>query len=247
MTPTPVGMRCPECSRQRTKVKTIAGASNEPTLTYILIGICVVLQLGSMLSGAGAAGGGSLGSSALTRDGALYGPAVANGDVWRLVTAGFLHAGLFHLLFNMYALYILGGLLEPAIGRLRFALVYFVSLLGGSLGALLLNPNSLTVGASGAIFGLMGAALVIMRSRGIGLMESGIGVFLGLNLLITFAVPGISIGGHLGGLAAGVLTALVLYELPQRVRQLPAFAPALLAGAIGALTVVASLAVSNSA
>jgi membrane associated rhomboid family serine protease len=224
----------------------MASTVTEPTLTYILIGICVLLQLGSTLSGAGAASGG-IGGSSLTRDFGLFGPAVANGEVYRLVTSGFLHGGLFHLLFNMYALYILGGLLEPAVGRLRFGLIYFVSLLGGSLGALLLNPNSLTVGASGAIFGLMGAALVIMRSRGISVMESGIGVFLGLNLLITFAVPGISIGGHLGGLAAGAIAGLVLYELPQRVRSLPAMAPTLLAGAIGVLTVVASLAVSNSA
>jgi membrane associated rhomboid family serine protease len=239
-------MRCPECSRQRTKVKAMAAATNEPTLTYILIGICVVLQLGSIFSGAGA-GGGGLGGSTLVRDGGLYAQAVANGEVYRLVTAGFLHAGLLHLAFNMYALYILGSLLEPAVGRLRFGLIYFVSLLGGSLGALLVSPNSLTVGASGAIFGLMGAALVIMRSRGIGVMESGIGVFLALNLLITFAVPGISIGGHLGGLAAGAICGLVLYELPHRVRQLPALAPTLLAGAIGVATVVASLAVSNAA
>ena len=246
MTPTPVGMRCPECSRERTKVKTLASTVTEPTLTYILMGICSLLALGSILSGAGA-GGGGIGGSTLTRDGGLFGPAVADGEVWRLVTSGFLHGGLFHLLFNMYALYILGGMLEPEIGRLRFALVFFVSLLGGSLGALLLSPNALTVGASGAIFGLMGAALVIMRSRGIGVMESGIGVFLGLNLLITFAVPGISIGGHLGGLAAGALAGAVLYELPQRVRALPKLAPAALAGAIGVLAVVASLAVSSSA
>ena len=224
----------------------MASTVTEPTLTYILMGICIVLQLGTMFSGAGAAGGG-IGGSTLTRDGGLFGPAVADGEWWRLVTSGFLHGGLFHLLFNMYALYILGGMLEPAIGRLRFALVYFVSLLGGSLGALLLSPNSLTVGASGAIFGLMGAALVIMRSRGIGVMESGIGIFLGLNLLITFAVPGISIGGHLGGLVAGTLTGLVLYELPQRVKALPAIVPTVLAGALGLLVVAGSLAVAGSA
>ena len=84
-------------------------------------------------------------------------PEIADGEYWRLVTAGFLHAGFFHLLFNMLSLYILGGLLEPAVGRLRFGLIYFVSLLAGSFGALLLEPTSPTVGASGAIFGLMGA------------------------------------------------------------------------------------------
>ena len=88
---------------------------------------------------------------------------------------GFLHAGLFHLLFNMFGLYILGGLLEPAIGRCASAILYFVSLLAGSFGALLLEPTRLTVGASGAIFGLMGAAVVVMRDRGINPMESGLG------------------------------------------------------------------------
>src|SRR3954471_2010903 len=96
MTPTPVGMRCPECARQRTKVRTARTLAAEPTLTYILIGICVVLQIGESLSGAGALSGG-LGGSELFRKGALFGPAVADGQVWRVLTAGFLHAGIFHL------------------------------------------------------------------------------------------------------------------------------------------------------
>ena len=100
---------------------------------------------------------------------------VDNGEYWRILTAGFLHTGFLHLLFNMFGLYILGGLLEPAIGRLRFGIIYFVSLLAGSFGALLLEPTAPTVGASGAIFGLMGAAVVVMRNRGINPMESGLG------------------------------------------------------------------------
>ena len=114
---------------------------------------------------------------------------------------------MIHLLFNMFGLYILGGLLEPAIGRLRFGIIYFVSLLAGSFGALLLEPTAPTVGASGAIFGLMGAAVVVMRNRGINPMESGIGLWIGLNLLITFTIPNISIGGHIGGLIGGAVAA----------------------------------------
>src|ERR671916_991171 len=214
MTSTSVGMRCPECARQRTKVKTMRTVET-PTLTYILIGICVALAFGSMLSGGDSVGGDN---GSLIRDFALSRFTVGEGEVWRLVTAGFLHAGLLHLLFNMYALYILGSMLEPGIGRLRFGLIYFVSLLTGSFGALLLQPTGYTVGASGAIFGLMGAAVVIMRNRGIDPMESGLGLWIGLNLLITFTTPGISIGGHIGGLLGGALAALVLFDLRDRVR-----------------------------
>jgi membrane associated rhomboid family serine protease len=217
----------------------------EPVLTYVLIAINVVVALGGFLSGADAAGGG-FGGSRLISDGAVSRGTIADGEYWRLVTAGFLHAGLFHLLFNMVALYILGGLLEPALGRLRFGLIYFVSLLAGSFGALLLSPSSPTVGASGAIFGLMVAAVIVMRSRGISPMESGLGLWIGLNLLITFTVPGISIGGHLGGLIGGSVAAFVLYELRDRLRS-PAVAPTLLVLALGAAAVAGSIAVSSSA
>jgi membrane associated rhomboid family serine protease len=242
MTPTPVGMRCPECSRQRTKVRTAQTLTDAPTLTYVIIGICVALQLGQSLTGGGALGG-SLGGSEIFARGALYGPAVANGEVWRLVTGGFLHAGLIHLLFNMYALYILGSMLEPAIGRLRFALIYFVALLSGSFGALLVTPNSPTVGASGAVFGLMGAAIAIMRNRGIDPMASGLPFWLGLNLVLTFGLSGLSIGGHIGGLIGGTLAAVLMFDLPQRLR-VPDIGATVLAGALGVAAVVGSLAVA---
>ena len=245
MTSTSVGMRCPECAGQRTTVRKVAaGRGDEPTLTYILIGIIALIQLGAMASGANATGS-QFGGSELIRDGAVSRPAVADGDVWRLLTAGFLHAGLLHLMFNAFALFILGTMLEPAIGRLRFAIVYFVSLLAGSFGALLVEPDALTVGASGAIFGLMGAVIVVMRSRGINPMESGIGLWLGINLVFTFAIPGISIGGHLGGLIGGALAAALMFELRDRIR-MPRLVPVLLAASVGAAAVVGSIAVSGS-
>jgi membrane associated rhomboid family serine protease len=243
MTPTPVGMRCPECAGQRTRVRTAASLRAEPTLTYALIVLNSIVFLAQVMSGASATGS-ELGGSSLIADGGLSRVTVADGELWRVVTAGFLHGGLFHLFFNMFALYILGGLLEPAIGRLRFAIIYFVSLLAGSFGALLLEPRGLTVGASGAIFGLMGAAVIVMRNRGINPMESGLGLWIGLNLLITFTIPGISIGGHIGGLAGGALAALVLFELGDRVR-LPAAVPAVLASALGALAVAGCVAVAG--
>ena len=244
MTPTSVGMRCPECSSQRTKVKTMASVT-EPVLTYILIGINVVVAIGVLLSGASASGGG-LGGSSLLTDGSVSRFTVGDGEVWRVLTAGFLHSGFIHLAFNMYILYILGGMLEPAIGRLRFAVIYFVSLLAGSFGALLLEPTAATVGASGAVFGLMAAAVVVMRNRGTNPMESGLPLLIGINLLITFVVPDISIGGHLGGLAGGALAAILLFELPDRVR-VPSVVPTLLAGVIGVVAIAGSIAVSSSA
>jgi membrane associated rhomboid family serine protease len=244
MTPTSVGMRCPECSRQKTRVVRRGYAPSEPVLTYGLIGVNVLVYFGSVLTGSSVAGGGFGGSQVIV-DGGLSRATIHDGELWRLITSGFLHAGLFHLLFNMYALYILGQLLEPAVGKLRFGVIYFVSLLAGSFGALLLQPTGLTVGASGAVFGLMGAAIIVMRHRGIDAMQSGLGVWLFLNLAITFTISGISIGGHLGGLAGGVLAALLLVQLPHRVR-LPSLAPVAMALGIGAASVVGAIAVAAS-
>ena len=231
MTPTPVGMRCPECSKQRTKVKTARTMTDEPRATYALMAICIALALGDFLSG---------GTSDIQRQGGVNGFDVADGEYWRLVTAGFLHAGMLHLLFNMYALYILGTMLEPAVGRSRFLLIYFVSLLCGSFGALLLSPDANTVGASGAVFGLMGAAVVLMRNRGVDPMASGLPLWIGINLLITFTIPNISVGGHIGGLIGGALTAVVLFDVPEWIR-LPRIVPTLVAGALGAAAVVGSI------
>jgi membrane associated rhomboid family serine protease len=142
-------------------------------------------------------------------NGALYGPAVADGDWWRLFTAAFLHYGPIHLAFNMLALWFFGAAVETAIGRGRYLLVYMVSGLAGSAGALVFSPNSVTVGASGAIFGILGAALVLERQRNYVLGGGAIGIIV-LNLVFTFAIPGISIGGHLGGLVGGALCMLAL-------------------------------------
>ena len=243
MTTTSVGMRCPECASQRTQVRTMRSGTDEPGLTYLLIGINVLVFLGATLGGGSATGGAGVSGDLLT-EGALSGPAVADGEYWRLLTSGFLHAGLFHLMFNMLSLWVLGSLLEPAVGRARFALIYFVSLLCGSFGALLLEPDGLTVGASGAIFGLMAAAAIYARNRGMSLMESGLGVWIGLNLLITFVVPNISIGGHIGGLIGGGLAALVLFDLPDQVR-LGAAATSVLCAALGVVAVAGSIVVAG--
>jgi membrane associated rhomboid family serine protease len=154
-----------------------------------------------------------------------------------------MHFGTLHLLFNMYALYIVGQLLEPALGRARFLLIYFVSLIAGSVGALVLDPNAFTAGASGAVFGLMGAALLVMRNRGINPMESGIGIWLGLNLLITFTVSNISVGGHIGGLIGGAVAAFVMVELPDIFR-LPRWSAEAVAAVIGVAAFAVAVAIA---
>jgi membrane associated rhomboid family serine protease len=211
MTPTPVGMRCPECMRQRTKVVQGAGGSAtgfwQSPATYVLIGINVIAYLIEIASGAG---GLDNANGKIVIDFALYGPSVAEGEWYRLVTSGFLHAGLLHIGFNMLLLFFLGRLLEPALGTPRFVALYFASLLAGSLGALLLDPNSLTLGASGAVFGLAGATFVIARGRGMDAIAGQIGFLIAFNLIFSFVGTRISVGGHLGGLAAGVLSALAI-------------------------------------
>lgn len=242
MTPTPVGMRCPECSRKRTRVVSPARGADVPTVTYALIALNTIVEIASALSGGSLTGSG--GTNTLIAHGALDRPAVAAGDYWRLVTSGFLHYGFFHLLVNMYALYFLGLMLEPAIGRLRFGLIYAVSLLAGSLGALIATPNALSAGASGAIFGLFGAALIVSRARGATQLASGLTFMIVLNLVFTFAIPGISIGGHVGGLAGGALTALVLFWLPDRLR-VPASVAAVLSVGLGIAAVAGSVVVAG--
>src|SRR3954463_2463107 len=216
MTPTSVGMRCPECSKVKTRVVRRGYAPGEPIATYTLIGVNVLAYLGTLASGSSV--GGSVGGNDVLEKAALNGPKIADGEVWRIVTSGFMHYGLLHLAFNMYALYILGTMLEPALGRLRFTLIYVVSLIAGSVGALILDPNALTAGASCAVFGLMGAAILVIRNRGVNVLQSWLVVWLFLNLAITFTVSNISIGGHIGGLIGGVVAAWVLVELPDRLR-----------------------------
>jgi membrane associated rhomboid family serine protease len=210
MTPTPVGMRCPECARQRTKVT--RGVGNASALgaapaTVVLIAVNVAVFLAEI---AGGGGGFTPSGSSLLVDFGLFGPSVAEGEWYRLLTSGFLHASLFHIGFNMVALYFLGRLLEPGIGTLRFVVLYFASLFAGSLGAILLSPDTLTYGASGAVFGIFGATFVIARHRGIDGLAASVGFIILLNLAITFGNPEISIGGHLGGLVGGVLCALLI-------------------------------------
>ena len=211
MTPTPVGMRCPECASEKTKVRTGPAAVSQVggyPATITLIALNVVVFLAEMATGSG---GLSSTSSDLINDYGLIGASVGNGETYRLLTSGFLHAGFMHIAFNMIALYFLGRILEPSVGTVRFLMIYFASLLAGSFGAILLSSNiAITVGASGAVFGLFAATFIIAYGRGLGNVARELGLILGINLLLTFTISGISIGGHLGGLIGGGICGLLV-------------------------------------
>jgi membrane associated rhomboid family serine protease len=255
MTPTPVGMRCPECASQKTKVRTAAtirSSGQGAPVTKAIIAACVIAYLAELATGSGGLNGvgGSvvdqgalLGQGLIRSGGQLELVGVAQGEWWRLVTSGFLHASVFHILFNMYLLWILGQMLEPAIGSVRFGIVYFVSLLAGAFGALLLEPQSFTVGASGAIFGLMGFAFVELRSRGINPFQTFIGWLIIINLILGFVLNNVSIGGHVGGLIGGALIGFA-FQAADKQRQ-PAIAYAG-AAVVAIVSVVAAIAVSGS-
>jgi membrane associated rhomboid family serine protease len=246
MTPTPVGMRCPECANQRTRVVSgvgEAGLRASAPATFVLIALNAAAFLAEIAAGGG---GFSVGSGSVAIDFGLYGPFVAEGEWYRLLTGGFLHASLIHIGFNMFALYFLGRLLEPSIGTPRFLAIYFASLFGGAFGALLLSPNALTVGASGAIFGLFGATFLIARSRGFDAVASSIGIVLLLNLALSIGgASHISLGGHLGGLVAGVLCSLAVLAGDRGMlggRRLPAEMIAMTAVAVA--SIVGALAIA---
>ena len=208
-----VGIKCPECAGQPTGVKKATtrarSAAREGTggiVTRILIGVNVavfVLQISQGdLQG--------IRSDAFDR-GALYGPLVATGEWWRLITAGFLHIGPIHLLFNMLMLWWFGTALEGMVGRARFLAIYFVSILAGSAGALVFEPAAATVGASAGVFGILGAGLMLER-RGIMVFGGSALMVVLLNVGLSLVIARISLGGHLGGLAGGMLAILALTQ-----------------------------------
>jgi membrane associated rhomboid family serine protease len=216
-----VGFHCPECTRTgRQKVVSARSLATNPLVTLVLVAANLAIFAGDLLTPVitvnEVADLPFFDMHQLSAEGALYGPAVAAGDWWRPITGGFLHVNLVHVGFNMFLLWQLGGLLEPAVKRWAFSVLYVMSLLGGSFLTLILDNDAVTVGASGAVFGLMGATFVAMRSRGINPFQTGIGPLIVINLVLTFAIPNISVGGHIGGLAAGALGGWILWEAGPR-------------------------------
>ena len=211
-----VGYQCVDCvgegRRGARRGVTIAGAEpgGRPLVTPTLVGLNVaVFALTVATSGSVSRND----RAPLFQEWALVPAAVADGEWWRLLTGGFLHFGPIHLLFNMMALWVIGRDIEPALGRARFLAVYLVSLLGASTAVMLLSvPNALVAGASGAVFGLMGALAVLLRRLRIPLGQ--VGGLIAINLVITFVLPGISVAGHLGGLLTGAIATAALVYAP---------------------------------
>lgn len=183
---------------------------DEVVVGKAIIALNVVLFVVSMIGGADLEGHGGR----VYEDLVLWGPFIYQGEWWRLVTGAFMHAGIVHLGMNMLLLWFLAQEMEWPLGRSQFAATYAVSVIGGSLGVILLSPISPTLGASGGVFGLMGALVVLQIRAKQNPWNSGIGGLVVLNLLLTFAVPGISAGGHLGGLLAGAIAGAVVEPIP---------------------------------
>jgi membrane associated rhomboid family serine protease len=249
MTFGPVGIRCPDhasatgaapAARKATRRATTSLSRRGPFVTQGLIAANVGIYILQLLMGAGlSAQRGWIYEHGVLISRWIFVPpdvvGVAEGEWWRLVSAMFLHYGPLHLGMNMLVLWIIGPPLEEYFGHGRYALVYVVSGLAGSAGALILSPDKLTVGASGAIWGIMGAALVLEARRiwVFGGQAMGLVVF---NLAFTFLIPGISIGGHVGGLIGGGLCALAFSSL----RRSPSLAT-LTVAAVGVLSVAVAV------
>ncbi len=247
MRPASVGFHCPECvaegARTQRQPRTMAGGLVPATagrVTMALIGLNVlvfVIVLGSGGFDSPVVREGVLFSAERLRwdeQGLLLVTGVDGGAYWRLLTSTFLHEQFFHILLNMYALWIFGPLLERFLGYGRFLALYVTAGLAGSVAVLwLTEPNQPTLGASGAVFGLFGAAILIMHSRG-GDITAWL-VLLGINLVFGFTVPSISWQGHLGGLVAGLVLGAAFAYAPRERRGL---VQALAFGALWAVMLV---------
>jgi membrane associated rhomboid family serine protease len=251
--PAAVGVQCVDCVREaaratpvtRSQFGGLVDGGRAGRVTYVLIGVCAVLWVGELLQ------------PSLVDSLSLV-PYYAWDEPWRFLTGSFLHSpsSIFHILFNMFVLWQIGPYLEQLLGRLRFALLYLVSALGGSAGVVLLaaapaagtSPSVATavatgwftpvVGASGAVFGLFAALLVL--NRHLGRNTAGIGVVVLLNAVIGFVVPGIAWQAHLGGFVAGLAGAGVIAGLNRQ--HLRRYAPAAL---VAVLAVVVLLTVAK--
>jgi membrane associated rhomboid family serine protease len=240
-----VGVHCPECVREaresapRTRPAAVTrmraslrGSSGVPVVTYTLIGINVLLWVLQLVTG-----------------GLIYqwfaylaSPDATAAEPWRMLTSAFLHSmsSPLHILFNMFSLYVFGPIIEHAVGRARFLALYLLAAFGGSVAVLLINPGVVVVGASGAIFGLLGAFFVIQRR--LGGNSTQLVIVIGLNLVIGFVIPNVAWEAHVGGLAVGAGVA-ALYMATRR-RQQKSVQIAAVAGVAVALIAVTIAAVA---
>lgn len=246
-----VGSHCLDCAKAaRPDMGTRAkywNARQHTLVTYVLIAInVVVFVIGAVLYPRSLRGSitpihceFALNGQVLTERVGCFDRIIGPDEWYRLVTAGFLHYGVIHIAFNMLLLFQIGQLLERPLGRAKFALLYFAGLLGGSFGALVAGGGGLTAGASGAVFGIMAAAAIGLQRQGVSVMSTGIGSTLLLNLFLTFAIPNISVGGHLGGAAAGAICGFVM--LAPRWKPVPGWAKWATPVAVAVISVLGSV------
>ena len=202
MTPAPVGIRCPEHAGKNRAIRApriVARPAGDFMATKILIGLNVLVYILTASQGRG--------GNSIFEKWVLYGPFVDHGDWWRLFTSMFLHWSIIHIGSNMLALWFIGSVVEQYLGTVRFVPLYIVSGLAGSAGALLQAPVSPIAGASGAVFGILGAML-ILEWNVTGKLAGQAMTWIVINLAISFGIPGISWGGHIGGLIGGILITL---------------------------------------
>ncbi len=216
MTPASVGFHCPECTKSGAqRVYRPGDLVSKPTLVYGVIGLCVAAFVAQLLTGEGDWARGEV-----TNNGLLFGPLVGDGEYWRIVTSGFLHAGVIHLAFNMYALYIFGPAVQRAVGLARAIMIYAGGLFGGSAAVLLFNWDQATLGASGAVLGLAGGLAGILWSRGINITQTSLGGIFLLNLALPL-FTNISFWGHFGGIAGGFIVAMAMATIDKGQRSSP--------------------------
>jgi membrane associated rhomboid family serine protease len=253
-----VGSHCLDCAKAaRPDIATRAKWWNarQPTLmTYVLMGINFLVFLWVTVSDSNSLGGrGGISSQqcdlGLSRDVLEFGGVCVDHYVqpeqwYRLISSGFLHFGVIHIAFNMFMLYQLGQLLERPLGRLKFTMLYFAALLGGSLGVLIFDQHALSGGASGAVFGLMAAAAVGLQHQGVNVFSTSLGTTLLINFFITFAIPGISIGGHVGGAVAGAACGYVM--LAPKWKKFPKWSGWVTPAAVAVVCVIASVVIASS-
>lgn len=210
MIPAPVGFQCPECvaAAEPSRLRTVAGASvvGKPYLTYSLIGINVAIFLLQL----------SVGVDQSAANWGMWPVGIAaNGDYWSLLSSAFLHGSILHIAFNMYVLFVMGPTLERVLGHARFAVLYLLAAFGGAVASYLFSDlNTVSVGASGAIFGLMGAFVVAGRRLRYDITQ--VLVLLAINLAFGFIQPNVDWRAHLGGLVVGALVAAIFVFAPRR-------------------------------
>jgi membrane associated rhomboid family serine protease len=215
MTPAPVGFQCPECVREGaasvSQVRTPFGGrvSTTPYVTFTIIGLCITVYAIELLAGQ---------NKFISDFGNAPAAIAINNEYYRLVTSMFLHASILHILFNMYILYVFGPTLERLLGHVRFATLYLLAGLGGSVASFWFSlPIGVSVGASGAIFGLMGAMVVVGSKMKINITQ--VVALIAINLVLGFAIPNVDWRAHIGGLITGAAVAALYVYVPRGPRR----------------------------